>query len=170
MKVTGHPTSSDESDDKTKSTPQRWYWKVHRLAKMPPAVRSLIIDKFLWGYCDQITQKLRMIFWVKGLFNELRLQTSSSFYTPQLWRNFCTETFLRIPVMGSNLHNLQASSMPKSTKMNKRLGLIELWFSVLGTLCWSHSIYSKCTADRLWKTHFAELWENLVFVQSLSIL
>lgn len=23
MKVTGHPTSSDESDDKTKSTPQR---------------------------------------------------------------------------------------------------------------------------------------------------
>lgn len=43
--------------------------------------------------------------------------------------------------MGSNLDNLQTSSMPKSTKMNKRLGLIELWFSVLGTLCWSHKYY-----------------------------
>lgn len=47
MKVTGHPTPSDELDDKTKSTPQRGYWKAYRLAKMSPAVRSLIIDKFL---------------------------------------------------------------------------------------------------------------------------
>lgn len=39
-KGAGHPTPSGESDDKTKSTPQRGYWKVHRLAKQCPAEKS----------------------------------------------------------------------------------------------------------------------------------